>query len=111
MTTRATPSLEKWDIRKAADVEWTPWGDQGNARAKILGEADGHTVALVQADAGYKSAPHDHAHPEFFYLLEGTIRNQGLVMNAGDAYAAAKGSVHTDFEAQAPSTYLSIFKL
>jgi hypothetical protein len=39
------------------------------------------------------------------------LRNQGQTMVRGDGYAAAAGSVHTDFEAEARSTYLSIFKL
>jgi hypothetical protein len=39
-------------------------------------------------------------------------RNQGTVMERGDAAAAAAaGSFHSDFEAEEPSTYLSIFKL
>jgi quercetin dioxygenase-like cupin family protein len=110
-TTPATPSLDKWDIRHAAEIDWIPWGNQGNARAKILGEADGYMVALVEAEAGYQSSPHEHAHAEFFYLADGVIRNQGQTMKAGDGYAAAVGSVHTDFEVEAPATYLSIFRL
>lgn len=110
-TTPETPPLANWDIRRGAETDWMPWGNQGNAKAKILGEADGYMVALIQADAGYLSAPHEHAHAEFFYLLEGVIRNQGELVNAGDGYAAASGSVHTDFEVQAPATYLSIFRL
>lgn len=110
-TTDQSPSLDGWDIRQGADVEWTPWGATNDARAKILGEADGYTVALVHADAGYKSAPHEHAYAEFFFLVEGAIRNQGQILTTGDAFAAAAGSVHADFEVQAPSTYLSIFRL
>jgi quercetin dioxygenase-like cupin family protein len=110
-TTPPIPSLDKWDVRRGADVDWIPWGSQGNAKAKVLAEADGYTVALIQAEAGYQSGAHEHAHPEFFYLLDGVIRNQGQVLTTGDAYAAGAGSVHTDFEAQAPSTYISIFRL
>jgi hypothetical protein len=110
-TTPTTPSLDKWDIRQAAHLDWIPWGNQGNARAKVLGEADGYTVALIEAQAGYQSSAHDHAHAEFFYLVDGVIRNQGLTLHAGDGYAAGMGSVHTDFEVQAPATYLSIFRL
>ena len=106
-----SPSLHNWDIRHAADVDWVPWGGQGNAKAKILAEADGYTIALVQAEAGYQSGAHEHDHPEFFYLLDGVVRNQGEIMNTGDAYAADVGSVHTDFEALASSTYISIFRL
>jgi quercetin dioxygenase-like cupin family protein len=106
-----SPSLERWDIRHGADVEWSPWGANDDARMKVLGEADGYTVALIHADKGYRAVPHEHAYAEFFYLVEGTIRNQGQTLTAGDAYAAAAGSVHTDFEVQSPSTYLSIFRL
>ena len=76
-------SLEGWDIQAAESVEWVPWGTKGNARAKILGSADSYMVAYVQADPGYEGDPHVHGHPEFFYLVEGTVRNQGREMVAG----------------------------
>lgn len=110
MTTTPSPSLEKWDIRRGAEAEWMPWG-AGGARAKVLGEADGYVVALVEAEAGYEGSPHEHAHAEFFYLLSGVIRNQGQRLEAGDAYAAGAGSVHSDFAAESPSRYLSIFRI
>jgi quercetin dioxygenase-like cupin family protein len=106
-----TPSLYNWDIGHAADLDWIPWGSEGNAKAKVLAEGGGYQVVLVQAEAGYSSGAHDHAHPEFFYLLDGVVRNQGQMMNAGDAYVADAGSVHTDFRTQVPSTYVSIFRL
>ena len=73
-----------------------PWGE-GGARAKILGVADGYVVALVEADAGYQGTPHEHAHAEFFYLIDGDVTNQGTTMTAGDGYAAAAGSRHDEF--------------
>ena len=106
-----TPSLEGWSITHDADLEWVPWGDDGNARAKLLGTADGYVLALVEADAGYRGTPHEHTHAEFLFVVNGTIRNQGVSLGAGDGYAAAAGSSHDDFEALAPSTYLSIFRL
>lgn len=106
-----TPSLEGWSITYDVDAEWVPWGDDGNARAKLLGTADGYVLALVEADAGYRGTPHEHAHAEFLFVVNGTIRSQGETLRAGDGYAAAAGSSHDDFEALAPSTYLSIFRL
>ncbi len=106
-----SPSADNWDIRHDSDLEWLPWGNGDKARAKILGEADGYTIALIQAEAGYETPQHQHAHAEFFYLVEGSIRNQGQQMNTGDGYAAARGSEHTDFEVQSPSTYVSVFRL
>ena len=103
--------LDGWDIKAAADVSWSPWGDGETARAKVLATGDGYVLALVEAEAGYQGAPHEHAHTEFLYLLAGRIRNQGRLMEAGDAYVASMGSQHTDFCATTAATYLSIFKL
>jgi hypothetical protein len=33
-------------------------------------------VALIEADAGYRASPHEHAHAEFFHFLQGVIKNQ-----------------------------------
>jgi mannose-6-phosphate isomerase-like protein (cupin superfamily) len=106
-----THPLDGWNMVRAADTDWMPWGANGDARAKVLGSADGYTVALVEAQAGYQGTPHEHAYTEFFYLIDGHIRNQGLDLKSGDGYAAAAGSMHTDFEALSPATYLSIFKV
>ena len=104
-------SLEGWDIAKSDEIDWVPWGSRGDARAKVLGAADGFTVALVEAEPGYHGDPHVHAYPEFLYVVDGTIRNQGQAMVRGDGYAAAPGSSHSDFGTEAGATYLSIFKI
>jgi quercetin dioxygenase-like cupin family protein len=104
-------SLDGWDIGQADRLDWVPWGSGGDARAKVLGSADGFVVALVEAEPGYRGDPHEHAHPEFFFLIDGTVHNQGQDLVKGDGYAAAPGSVHTDFGTDTGATYLSIFKL
>ena len=103
--------LDGWDIRSAASEEWIPWGGEGNAKAKVLGAADGYTVVYVEADAGYAGTPHEHSHAEFFYLIEGSLRNQGRHMVAGDGYAAAAGSVHEDFVTETGAKYIVIFNV
>lgn len=104
------PSLVGWDIADHEAVPWVPWGESG-ARAKVLANADGHFMALVEADAGYEGSPHVHAHAEFLHVLSGEVRTQGQTLRAGDAYAASAGSEHTDFTSTTGATYLSIFKL
>jgi quercetin dioxygenase-like cupin family protein len=52
-----------------------------------------------------------HDHPEFLYVLDGEVRNQGQTLERGDGYAAAAGSRHDDFGSDTGATYLSIFKL
>ena len=105
-------SLEGWNIVDADGAEWFPWvGTAGEARAKVLGSADGYTVVLVEARPGYQGSPHEHAFAEFHYLVSGAVRNQGVAMKAGDGYAAAAGSTHADFATETGATYLVIFKL
>ena len=105
-------SLQGWDITRFAETDWSPWGGSGaDARAKVLGIADGFYLALIEAGAGYQGDPHVHEYPELFYLLDGKVRNQGHEMVAGDGYAAAPGSSHTDFATDAGATYLLVFKL
>ena len=105
-------SLEGWNIVAADQSEWFPWvGSSGEARAKILGSADGYSVMLVEAQPGYAGTPHEHSYAEFNYVVSGTVRNQGVEMKAGDGYAAAAGSTHADFETDTGAAYIVIFKL
>lgn len=105
-------SLEGWNIVRADEADWVPWtGSAGEARAKVLGSADGYMVMLVEAQPGYVGSPHEHGYAEFNYVVEGTLRNQGQQMKAGDGYAAAAGSTHTDFETETGATYVVIFKI
>ena len=105
-------SLDGWNIVPADDTEWMPWGGTaGDARAKVLGTADGYFVTLVEAQAGYSGTPHTHDHAEFNYVISGEVRNQGQSMKAGDGYAAAAGSTHADFSTETGATYIVIFKL
>src|SRR5688500_7908374 len=104
-------SLKGWDITHADEAEWVPWGGEGRARAKVLGSADGYTVAFVEAEPGYRGTEHLHTAAEFFYVIDGSVENQGVGLKAGDGYAAAAGSTHVDFSTASGATYLIIFKL
>jgi mannose-6-phosphate isomerase-like protein (cupin superfamily) len=104
-------SLNGWDIVRADEAEWVDWGGEGRARAKVLGSANGYTVAYVEAAPGYRGTAHEHVAPEFFYVIDGTVENQGVPMKAGDGYAAATGSTHADFSTASGATYLIIFTL
>ena len=105
-------TLDGWDIVHGADADWMPWGGEGGpARAKVLGSGDGYVLVLVEAAAGYSGTAHDHAHPEFSYVLSGTVQHQGVPMTAGDGYVATTGSSHTDFTVTSNASYVLAFKL
>ena len=106
-----TFSMAGWSLGRFDAVEWSPWGSGGNARAKVLADGDGYYVALVEAEPGYAGDPHEHAHTEFLYVVDGSLRTQGERLGPGDAYVAAAGSVHEQFDAPDGATYLSIFRL
>jgi quercetin dioxygenase-like cupin family protein len=104
--------MDGWNIVRAEDSEWLPWtGSAGEARAKILGTADGYTVVFVEAQPGYRGSPHVHTYAEFSYVVEGSVRNQGHELSAGDGYAAAAGSSHDDFATDTGATYVVIFRI
>ena len=103
--------LEGWDIRHGEETPWLPWGGGEKARAQILGEADGYTLTLIEAQAGYTGTEHEHTFAEFFFLIEGEIRNQGQVIKGGDGYAARAGSIHSDFEVLADAKYVIVWRI
>jgi quercetin dioxygenase-like cupin family protein len=103
--------LTGWDIGSFDALDWVPWGTRDDARAKVLASGDGFILAYVEAEPGYRGDPHEHAYPEFLYVIEGTVRNQGVEMQQGDGYVAVPGSTHADFETTDGAKYLSIFKL
>jgi quercetin dioxygenase-like cupin family protein len=104
--------MDGWNIVRAEDSEWLPWtGSAGEARAKILGTADGYSVVFVEAQPGYRGSPHVHTYAEFSYVVEGSVRNQGHELSAGDGYAAAAGSIHDDFATDPGATYVVIFRI
>jgi quercetin dioxygenase-like cupin family protein len=107
----AGTDVDGWDVGSSDDLNWIPWGEGGKAWAKVLGSADGYTVTLVEADAGYEGTPHEHHSAEFFYLIDGEVRNQGRTLRKGDGYAAAAGTFHADFATDTGATYVVIFKL
>ena len=106
-------SLDGWTIVRADETDWVPWtGSAGEARAKVLGTADGYMDGIHSTrNSVTAGSPHEHGHAEFNYVVEGTLRNQGRQMSAGDGYAAAAGSTHTDFETETGATYIVIFKI
>ena len=48
----------------------------GEARAKMLGAADGYLGTLVEAQPGYVGTPHEHVHAEFNYVISGACDTQ-----------------------------------
>ena len=52
MSVEAEISLDGWDVVPPNAAAWIPSGRRGDARAKILGHANGYPLVPVDADAG-----------------------------------------------------------
>jgi hypothetical protein len=48
-------SLDGWDMKRFDDLEWGPWGSTGDARAKILGNADGYAAAAGSTHTDFET--------------------------------------------------------
>ena len=78
-------SLDGWNIVRADDAEWVPWtGSDGEARAKVLGSADGYMVMLVEAQPGYVGSPHEHGYAECAEMRGRALRRVFLPVSDRD---------------------------
>ncbi len=97
-----------WTFTDQAAIEWQPLGP--GIAMKSMGVADGKIMAMFKFDAGYVGGSHEHVdEPEFTYILEGSIISNGVLMNAGHAYAAQAGTTHDEFRTDTGCTLVSVF--
>ena len=98
---------EGWTFADANRIDWQPL--IAGMAMKALGSVGGRAMALFRFEAGYIGDMHVHADAEFVYILEGTAVSEGIRMSAGHAYAAAPGTVHTEFRSESGVVLLSVF--
>ncbi len=96
-----------WMFADGNAVEWNEMGP--GVAMKTLGAADGRLIAMFRFDAGYVGGTHDHADAEFSYVLDGTLVSNGVLMEAGHAYAAEAGTTHSEFRTDTGATLVSVF--
>ncbi|MEO1065049.1 MAG: hypothetical protein AAFZ07_26845 [Actinomycetota bacterium] len=98
-----------WTFADSGELPWQPMGE--GIAMKALGVADGRMIATFQFQPGYVGGVHEHAEPEFSYILEGSLISQGVLMRAGSSYAAEAGTRHDDFRTETGCTLVSVFKV
>ena len=101
-------STEGWTFTDAEAVEWNERGT--GIEMKMLGGADGRVFAMFRVEPGYVGGVHDHDDAEFTYVLDGSIVSNGVLMEAGHAYAAAAGTTHSEFRTDTGCTLISVFR-
>lgn len=89
-----------------------PWRKSQHAEGvfvKDLGTSDGQSIQLVKFEAGANFPLHKHNGPEFIYMLEGEVVQEGNVIKQGSVAIAAKNSTETEFYSNAGCTFLLVY--
>ena len=94
------------------DSNTTPWRKSTVAEGveiKDLGKANGREMQLVRFAPGTTFPLHVHGGPEFVYLLEGEVYEQGQRLLPGWAVVAAAGTTHEDFHSPTGCLSLTVY--
>ncbi len=96
------------------DSTAAPWLDSKLAhgvQVKNLGKADGRAMQLVRFAPGTVFPDHEHAGPEFVYLLEGEAVQNGQTLKPGWAGVAEQGTIDERFRSDTGCLFLLCYAL
>lgn len=94
------------------DGESKPWCASAMAagvEVKDMGAANGRSMQLVRFPPGTHFPVHEHEGPEFVYVLEGELIQNGRRMRRGWACVAAAGTTDTDVKSETGCIFLIIY--
>ena len=81
-------------VVREGEGEWQRVREGVYAKQLYVDRTRDLVTMLVRMDPGAKYVPHRHAAPEQCFVLEGDLRDEGVVCRAGDFQVLAPGSVH-----------------
>ena len=82
------------------NYEAEPWQkakDVPGVEIKHLGTVNGQTMALYRFEPNTSYPDHHHEDPEFVFMMEGEVIQNGELLKAGWSSAAKKGSPDRNF--------------
>ena len=94
------------------DGESTPWRASTFApgvEVKDLGDANGRAMQLVRFPPGTVFPVHQHEGPEFVYILEGELLQNGKRLGRGWASVSAAGTVDDDVRSDTGCVLLLVY--
>jgi anti-sigma factor ChrR (cupin superfamily) len=94
------------------DGESTPWRASTFApgvEVKDLGEANGRAMQLVRFPPGTVFPVHKHEGPEFVYILEGEMLQNGQRLGRGWASVSSAGTVDEDVRSETGCVFLLVY--
>ncbi len=94
-----------------ADVPWVASKFAPGVEVKNLGKADGRAMQLVRFQPGACFPTHTHTEPEFLYVLEGEVFQNGQRLVAGCSTVASAGTVDETFFSETGCLFLLVYGL
>jgi len=94
------------------DSNATPWRQSTfgvGVEVKDLGSRDGRSMQLVRFAPGTAFPLHEHAGPEFVFLLEGEAIQEGQRLLPGWAAVGAAGSIDNCFHSPTGCLFLTVY--
>jgi anti-sigma factor ChrR (cupin superfamily) len=95
-----------------ADSESKPWRASTfapNVEVKELGAANGRVMQLVRFPPGTVFPVHRHEGPEFVYVLEGELIQNGRRLGRGWVSVATAGTVDKDVKSETGCVFLIVY--
>ncbi|MFO0700285.1 MAG: cupin domain-containing protein [Nitrospira sp.] len=90
------PTISPLTFVKASEGEWIEMAPGVMAKILYLDPVSRRATALVRMAPGSSYAPHRHAEPEEFFVLEGGCFCGGQELVVGDYHRAEAGTEHHD---------------
>jgi anti-sigma factor ChrR (cupin superfamily) len=94
------------------DIKAIPWRQSPFAKGvevKDLGSSGGRTMQLVRFPPGTAFPVHTHGGPEFIYLLEGSLIQEGKQLGVGWSGMADTGTVDSNFHSPEGCLFLTVY--
>ena len=94
------------------DGESAPWRPStlaAGVEVKDLGAAGGRAMQLVRFPPGAVFPVHRHEGPEFLYVLEGELIQNGNRLGRGWASVASAGTTDTDVRSETGCLFLIVY--
>ena len=76
-----------------ADLPWRPSTFAAGVSVKDIATTDGWEMQVVKCEPGARFPMHTHERPEFVFILEGELVQEGQRLGPGWASVASGGSV------------------
>ena len=90
------------------DLPWRPSTMAAGILVRDIAVTDGWEMQIVRLEPGARFPPHTHESPEFLFILEGELVQDGRRLGSGWASVASAGSVDADVHSETGCVFVLV---